>query len=101
MGLELDWTDDTTGVTYDDAYAIIHTLTYTKSVNNTYAINAIVKVYKDSTAYNDGKAPIGSRQYLSSVTIQSTDTAQTYRNAINQVYNDMKQDDPWDDASDV
>ena len=101
MGLELDWTDDATGVTYDDAYAIIHTLTYKKSVNNTYSINAIIKVYKDSAAYNNGKAAIGSKQYVSSVSIQPNDTAQTYRNAINQVYNDMKADDPWDDATDV
>ena len=25
----------------------------------------------------------------------------TYRNVINQIYNDMKQEDPWDDATDV
>lgn len=101
MGLELDWTDETTGVTYQDAYVIIDRVVYEKGANNNYSIIANVYIYKDATAYNSGKAAIVKTSWTSSVTIQSTDTAQTYRNVINQVYNDMKQDDPWDDASDV
>tara|TARA_B100000212_G_C27297027_1_gene499768 strand:- start:13 stop:318 length:306 start_codon:yes stop_codon:yes gene_type:complete len=101
MGLELDWTDNATGVTYDDAYAIVKKLTYTKGVNNTYNVVAFINIYKDSTAYNDGKGPIAEQSYQKTLTIQPTDNAQTYRNAINQIYNDMKQDDPWDDAADV
>ena len=90
MALQLDWTDETTDVTYQDAYVIIDRVVYTKGVNNNYSIIANVYIYKDATAYNSGKAAVVKTSWTSSVTIQSNDTAQTYRNVINQVYNDMK-----------
>ena len=101
MALQLDWTDTGTDVTYDDAYAVIHKLTYSKGVNNNYSVSASIKIYKNATAFSDGKKCVGTTTYASTVSIQSNDTAQTYRNVINQVYNDMKQNDPWDDATDV
>ena len=101
MALQLDWTDAATDVTYDDAYAVINKLTYTKGVSNNYSVLAHIKVYKDATAFAAGKKCVAETQYTGTVTIQSSDTAQSYRNVINQVYNDMKQNDPWDDATDV
>lgn len=101
MALQLDWTNAATDVTYDDAYAVISRLTYSKGINNAYDVNAEIRVYKDAAAFAAGKRSIASTIYTSSVTIQATDTGQSYRNVINQVYNDMKQNDPWDDATDV
>lgn len=101
MALQLDWTDVATDVTYDDAYAVINKLIYTKGVNNSYSVAASVKIYKNATAFSAGKGSVATTTYASTITIQSNDTAQTYRNVINQVYNDMKQNDPWDDATDV
>ena len=101
MALEIDWEDGSTGVTYNDAYVVVDRVVYTKGPNNTYTIHANIHIYKDATAFNAGKTAIAKTAWTSSVTIQSTDTSQTYRNIINQVYNDMKQDDPWDDATDV
>ena len=101
MALELDWTDAATDVTYNNAYAVISHLTYTKGVSNNYGINAEIRVYKDATAFAAGKKSIAKTIFTSSVTIQSSDTAQTYRNVVNQIYNEMKQNDPWDDATDV
>lgn len=101
MALQLDWTDNSTGVTYSDAYVVVDRVVYTKGANNTYTIFANIHLYKDATAFNAGKAAVVKTSWTSSVTIQSTDNAQTYRNIINQIYNDIKQDDPWDDATDV
>ena len=101
MALEIDWTDGSTGVSYNNAYVVIDRVTYEKGANNNYTILANIHIYKDATAFNAGKKAVVKTSWTSSVTIQSTDTAQTYRNAINQIYNDMKQEDPWDDASDV
>ena len=58
MGLELDWTDETTGVTYQDAYVIIDRVVYEKGANNNYSIIANVYIYKDATAYNSVKPPL-------------------------------------------
>ena len=101
MALEIDWTDAATDVTYNNAYVVLDRVVYEKSTNNNYTIFANIHIYKDATAFNAGKAAIIKTTWTSSVTIQSNDTAQTYRNVINQIYNDMKQDDPWDDATDV
>ena len=101
MALEIDWTDGSTGVSYNNAYVVIDRVTYEKGTNNNYTILANIHIYKDATAFNAGKKAVVKTAWTSSVTIQSTDTAQTYRNVINQIYNDMKQEDPWDPASDV
>jgi hypothetical protein len=101
MALELDWTDSSTGVTYNDAYAIIGSITHTKGANNVHSFTAKIKIYKDATAKSNGKAPIASTTFLTTKVYQSSDTGSNYRNIINQIYNDMKQHDPWDDATDV
>ena len=101
MALEIDWTDNSTGVTYNNAYVVVDRVVYEKGTGNNYSIVANIHIYKDATAFNAGKAAIVKTSWTSSVTIQSTDTSQTYRNVINQVYNDMKQEDPRDDATDV
>ena len=101
MALQLNWTDNTTGVTYNNAYAVIDKITYEKSSGSNYDILAHVHVYKDSTAYNDGLKSIGKRNYTATVSISSTDTAQNYRNIVRQAYLDMKQNSPWDTATDV
>ena len=101
MALELDWTDNTTGVTYNDAYAIISKLTHLRSTGNVHIFTAYINVYKDSTARADGKSPIKTVQYAYNKTISSTDNANNQPNIIREIYNDMKDNDPWDDATDV
>jgi len=101
MALELDWTDDATGVTYNNAYAVIERVSYTKGIGTDYSFVAQIYIYKDATAYNNGKTALATKTLQGTKTFTSTDTGQTYRNIIHQAYNDMKQEDPWDDASDV
>jgi len=101
MALELDWTDNTTGVTYEDAYAIISKLTHVKSVGNVHIFTAYINIYKDSTAKANGKTPIKSVQYAYNKTITSNDNGSNQPNIICEIYNDMKEEDPWDDATDV
>lgn len=101
MGLQLDWIDSATGVTYTNAYATIKSLKTTKQTSSQHTITAIISVYKDATAKTDGKAPVATTLFLTTKTYSATDTGSTYRNIINQIYNDMKDEDPWDDASDV
>tara|TARA_Y100001963_G_C6480444_1_gene308715 strand:- start:128 stop:433 length:306 start_codon:yes stop_codon:yes gene_type:complete len=101
MALELDWTDSNTGATYTDAYAVISNLTHSKGSNNVHTFVASVKIYKDSAARSTGKAPVAKITYQIQRTYASNDTGATHRNIINEVYNDMKDNDPWDDATDV
>jgi len=101
MGLQLDWTDSGTGATYTDAYATIKSIKTTKQTGGQHVITAIISIYKDSTAKTNGKAPVATTTFLTTKTYTSTDTASTYRNILNQIYNDMKDEDPWDDATDV
>lgn len=101
MALQLDWIDNKTGVTYEDAYAIIGRILYTKLNNNSHQFVAKIKVYKDETAKSNGKSPIAEVQFTVTKTINSGDNTANQRNIINQIYNDMKDEEPWDDATDV
>lgn len=101
MALQLDWIDNTTGVTYEDAYAIIGKLLHNKLTNNNHQFIAKIKIYKDATAKAAGKGPVAETQFTVTKTINSSDNTANQRNIINQIYNDMKDNDPWDDATDV
>jgi len=46
MALQLDWIDNKTGVTYEDAYAIIGRILYTKLNNNSHQFVAKSKSIK-------------------------------------------------------
>ena len=99
MALQLNWEDEDTGVTYNSAYAIINRLTYEKAEDDDYRVHAVVLIYKDSTAHTEGKSFIARTQFTTTVTIQSSDNGTTYRNPLNQVYEDMKLVAPWDSAT--
>ena len=101
MALQLDWTDNATGVTYNDAYAIIGGINHTKTGNGGHAFTARIKIYKDAAAKSSGKAPITTLSFVTVKTYQPTDNGANFRNIINEIYNDMKDEDPWDDAIDV
>lgn len=99
MALELDWEDSTTGVTYDDAYALISNVRATKGANGSYTFVASINIYKDSTAKSNGKSPIATSSFTTVKSYSNNNT--TYRNIVNEIYNDMKDVSPWDDATDV
>ena len=101
MALELDWIDNTTGVTYNGAYAMIQRVSHTRLTSNNHQFVIRIQIYKDATARSDGKAPITETMFTVYKTINASDNSADQRNIINQLYNDMKQDDPWDDATDV